>query len=108
MLQPSDLYDEDETGSDDSTGLDQQARETEYPSEEACKDVKALKHEAEQLAADRDMEKEDYSNAVALKELVVRGMIKRKAWDVVHNCRIAGTTDERCRMALSHIRKVCF
>ena len=49
---------------------------------------------------------EEVKNAVALRELVVRGMIKRKAWDVVGACRIAGETDERCRAALKHIRKV--
>ena len=53
------------------------------------------------------MSQEAVKSAVALKELVVRGMVKKKAWDMVKSCRIAGETDERCRSALVHIRKVC-
>ncbi|XP_059139586.1 erythroid differentiation-related factor 1-like [Physella acuta] len=96
---PSDLYDEDEASSDESNGVDLQSREISHTVDDG---VKAITGEAD-TATDRTQE--ELKNSVALKELVVRGMIKRKAWEVVHACRIAGTTDERCRMALTHIRK---
>ena len=56
-------------------------------------------------SSDSPNEKE-VNNSVALKELVVRGMVKKKAWQTVQANRIAGTTDERCKQALTHIRKV--
>ncbi|CAL1540361.1 unnamed protein product, partial [Lymnaea stagnalis] len=99
---PVDLYDEDETSSDESSGTDVQSRKGIDNKESEF--VKAVKGGQESLG-DGCRDGEVMKNSVALKELVVRGMIKRKAWEVVHACRIAGTTDERCHVALSHIRK---
>jgi len=83
---PSDLYDEDP--SEEGLGPPPGPEDNESPSAIQPK------------RSDREVK-----NTVALKELVVRGMIKKKAWDIVESCRIAGATDERCRCALSHIRK---
>ncbi|RUS90966.1 hypothetical protein EGW08_001270 [Elysia chlorotica] len=93
---PSDLYDEDSTESDDSSKGDKQEGSPDKTRSETVK--KATR------GVDSSNEKE-MKNSVALKELVVRGMVKKKAWQTVQANRIAGTTDERCREALSHIRK---
>ncbi|CAG5124331.1 unnamed protein product, partial [Candidula unifasciata] len=102
---PSDLYDEDEAGSDDSSGQEKPADNAEYVREDGSKNVKSLKLEEEKTASEKYQEREKSINAVAIKELFVRGMIKRKAWNTVQACHIAGSTDERCTIALSHIRK---
>ena len=92
------MYDEDATESDDSSKGEEQA------------DLPGNNGESETVKkttgnVDSTNEKQ-MKNSVALKELVVRGMVKKKAWQTVQASRIAGTTDERCREALSHIRKV--
>ncbi|KAH9489661.1 hypothetical protein Btru_056271 [Bulinus truncatus] len=94
---PSDLYDEDENSSDENNDKDSNLGDN---LEKFVENVKAIKGESKSFT-----ERDEMKNSVALKELVVRGMVKRKAWEVIHACRIAGTTDERCRTALLHIRK---
>ncbi|XP_005109257.2 uncharacterized protein LOC101857061 [Aplysia californica] len=94
---PSDLYDEEST-SDDGLGPD---KGTNLGDEgNSGSSMQAIEHKPAENTS-----QEGVQNAVALKELVVRGMTKKKAWDIVQACRIAGETDERCKMALGHIRK---
>uniref|UniRef100_A0A2C9M859 Erythroid differentiation-related factor 1 n=1 Tax=Biomphalaria glabrata TaxID=6526 RepID=A0A2C9M859_BIOGL len=99
---PSDLYDEDENSSDENNGQEPKART--HRDHLSVDNVKAIKGENKSYL-EKFPEGEEIKNSVALKELVVRGMVKKKAWEVIQACRIAGTTDERCKMALSHIRK---
>ncbi|BFY97316.1 hypothetical protein BsWGS_00355 [Bradybaena similaris] len=102
---PSDLYDEDEASSDDSACQEQQTDTDEYVQDDPSTNMKSLKLEEERSASEKYRDRAQSVNAVAMKELFVRGMIKRKAWNVVQVCHIAGSTDERCKIALSHIRK---
>ncbi|GFS03137.1 erythroid differentiation-related factor 1-like [Elysia marginata] len=94
---PSDLYDEDATESDDSSKEDQQP---DIPNKHAESEPIIIKSDTVESSNEKEVR-----NSVAFKELVVRGMVRKKAWQTVQASPIAGTTDERCRKALSHIRK---
>ncbi|GFN84148.1 erythroid differentiation-related factor 1-like, partial [Plakobranchus ocellatus] len=95
---PVDLYDEHDTDSDDGP---QGEEKSSTPCPESAENECTIRSKS---SCESPQDKEAKS-CVALKELVVRGMVKKRAWQTVQANRIAGTTDQRCREALSHIRK---